>query len=212
MKILDIHTHRPSPEGILSLEPAAFRPSEYADGQLFSVGIHPWSTLEEPSETVWNALEQAVALPQVVAVGECGVDTLKGGPMFRQLLVMRRQIELSEKVGKPLIIHDVKAHDVIVGLRKDLRPSQPWIIHGFRGKQSVMKMLLDAGCMISFGEKYNEESLRAVPADRYLAETDESPLPIEEIIARHAATLATDPSLLIGRIAANTAPFIPPQD
>ena len=185
MTILDCHTHHaaPQPEGVISVTPAEATALGGSAGQLYSVGIHPWETLEAPSEQLWADLERATELPFVVAIGECGVDTLKGGPMFRQLQVLKRQIELSERLGKPLILHDVKAHDILTGLRRDLAPKQDWVIHGFRGKGSVAKMLLDAGMYLSFGEKFNPEALAIVPAGRLLAETDESPLPIGEIIA-----------------------------
>ncbi|MCM1152925.1 MAG: TatD family hydrolase [Muribaculum sp.] len=180
----DIHSHKeaPQPQAVINADPLEFKP---VDGQFYSVGIHPWHTMAAPSQDLLDALARAARLPMVVAIGECGYDALKGGPAFRQLQVFKTQIELAEEVEKPLIIHDVKAHDIIVGLRKDLKPSRPWIIHGFRGKPSVARMLLNAGCHISFGEKFNPEALAYVVdnfPDRLLAETDESPLSIDEII------------------------------
>jgi hypothetical protein len=181
--ILDIHTHReaPQPEAVVSVDPLDFDP---VAEQLYSVGIHPWNTAEAPTEEMWRRLETAVRSDSVVTIGECGIDTLKGGPMFRQLTVMKRQIDLSERIGKPLIIHDVKAHDIITGLRRDLKPRQPWIIHGFRGKPQLASMLTAAGCFISFGEKFNPETVRSVSKEWILAETDESALSIEDIIRR----------------------------
>lgn len=208
MSILDCHTHHPAPQpqGIISLTPTDYAELKAAGGllpeQAYSVGIHPWTTLDSPSPEVWEALESAAADPQVVAIGEAGVDLLKGGPMFRQLQVLKRQIELSESCAKPLILHDVKAHDILVGLKRDLLPAQPWIIHGFRGKPSVATMFLNAGMYLSFGEKFNPDSLTVVPADRLLAETDESSLSIEEIIA--ALSAATKRNLST-EIEANTS-------
>lgn len=200
MPLLDIHTHHPAPqpEAIISIPAGEFSPAE---DQFYSVGIHPWDTMAAPTEEFWKALETAASRPDVLAIGECGVDTLKGGPMFRQLQVLKRQIELSERLGKPLIIHDVKAHDVITGLRRDLMPTQPWVIHGFRGKPTVAKMLTDAGMYLSFGEKFNAESLQQTPADRILAETDESSLSITEIITVLSTAAGRD---LTEEIASNT--------
>lgn len=181
--ILDIHTHHaaPRPEAVISVTPLEFNP---LSRQFYSVGIHPWDTAEAPSGEMWQRLETAALSDSAVAIGECGIDTLKGGPMFRQLTVLKRQIELSEQLKKPLVIHDVKAHDIITGLRRDLKPSQPWIIHGFRGKPQLAAMLTAAGCHISFGEKFNPETVRSVSKEWILAETDESALPIEDIIRR----------------------------
>lgn len=210
--LLDCHTHHPAPQpsGIISISPQEYASLEadgaFPEGQKYSVGIHPWKTLEEPAPELWQILERAAADAKVVAIGEAGIDAGKGGPMFRQLQVLRRQIELSEAVGKPLILHNVKAQDILIGLRRDLNPAQPWISHGFRGKPTIAKMLLDAGLYLSYGEKFNPESLAMTPSDRLLAETDESPLSIEEIIAALSAAAGRD---LTPTISANTSRLFP---
>lgn len=188
MAILDIHTHRPAPcpEGVVSLRIIGESFEEFLAGQLYSAGIHPWDVPDLDSEKAFPQLEAIVNNPQVAAIGECGVDLMRGGPLYRQLQVFRRHVELSESVGKPLIIHCVKGDDIVCGLRRDLRPTQPWVIHGYRGKPGGASALLRAGCHLSFGEKFNPGTvafaLDTAP-DRILAETDESPLPITEIIA-----------------------------
>lgn len=194
--ILDIHTHGPAPrpEAVIALSPVGFEPIE---GQLYSLGFHPWDSGEPVTPEMWDLLDSLLDNPQVVAVGECGVDTLKGAPLFRQMQIFKRHVELSEKHAKPLIIHEVKAHDIITGLRKDLNPSQKWAIHGFRYKPSVAKMMTDLGIYLSFGEKFNAETLAAVPDELLLAETDESTLPIAEIIGRLSEVKGRDIEHLI---------------
>lgn len=180
--ILDIHSHRnpPYPEGVISCTLDAFNP---IPGQLYSVGVHPWQT-NLPDVDVWlERLSQTVTLPEVVAVGEAGIDPGKGAPLFRQLQVFKSQVDISESAGKPLVIHSVKAADIILGLKRDLRPTQPWIIHGFRGKAPTALQFTRAGIYLSFGEKFNPESPKAIPEHMILAETDESDLDIHEIIS-----------------------------
>ncbi|MDE5976029.1 MAG: TatD family hydrolase, partial [Muribaculaceae bacterium] len=82
MQILDIHTHHPAPqpEAVIAVSPAEFKP---VPNQFYSVGIHPWDTIEEVSTETWNLFEQAATHPQVVAIGECGIDLVKGGPLYR---------------------------------------------------------------------------------------------------------------------------------
>lgn len=180
--LLDVHSHHSVPDfmAIVSYEPADFNP---IPGQFYSVGIHPWSTLENPSEEVWNTLESIALRDDVLIIGESGIDAVKGGPMFRQMLVLKRQAQLAERVGKPLLLHDVKGHEQIIGLHREMKPDLPWIIHGFRGKPSVAEMLLKEGFFLSYGEKFNPESLKITPTDRLLTETDDSPLSIREIIS-----------------------------
>lgn len=205
---LDIHTHHPAPQpfGIVALAANEAASDFHSVGdQRYSVGVHPWLTAQPIADEIWGELEKLCALPEVVAIGECGIDKLKGGPLFRQINVFKRHIDLSEKLGKPLVIHDVKAHDVIVGLKNDLKPTQNWVIHGFRAKPSVAKMMTDAGIYLSFGEKFNPETPKAVPFNFILAETDESDWSIQEVIANLSLNLGRD---ITETIAVNTAEFL----
>ena len=197
--LLDAHSHRPAPypEGIISLrlltQPLP-QPDESAlePAQLYSVGIHPWDTGEAYSEEAFERLEAIAALPQVVMIGECGADPGKGGPLFRQLQVLKRHIDLSERLEKPLVLHCVRSADIILGLKRDLNPSQPWIIHGFRGKPALARQFSDKGLYLSFGEKFNPLSVMQVPPEKILAETDDSQLPIEQIIERLSEAAGRD--------------------
>lgn len=187
--ILDCHTHRnaPAANAIISASPIGF----VAQGsQLWSVGLHPWDldlycadNLRIKDE-IWVELVAASASPFVVAIGECGIDLSHGGVLATQMLAFRKQALLSERLKKPLIIHAVKAHDIITGMKRDLQPEQPWIIHGFRNKPTIAEIYLEAGCWLSFGEKFSPEALDITPTDRILAETDESALSIDAIILR----------------------------
>lgn len=182
---IDIHTHQLPQvlgEAIVNCYPETFSPKE---GGWYSVGIHPWyiTTLSDKK----NHLETIVRHPQVLAVGEAGLDKLADAPMDLQLEVFEYQARLADEVGKPLVIHLVRAADELLKLRRELRPAMPWIIHGFRGKAALAEEYLRHGFYLSFGEKYQTEALLATPADRLLIETDESVVPIEELYLRAAA-------------------------
>lgn len=209
MPTLDIHTHHaaPQPEAVVALMvQSGEKLTPLIANQKYSIGIHPWHTMEEISEQQWRALEEIASLPEIVAIGETGIDlTPRGGPLFRQLLVFKRHIEISEQLGKPLIVHDVKAHDIIVGTRRDMKPARPWAIHGFRGKKGVADMLVRAGCYLSFGPNFNPESLRSVPQERILAETDDSDVAIEEVVNNLSQAYGKE---LTDIIAENTRRFL----
>lgn len=207
MKILDLHTHHgvPQPEGIAAIR---FEGKETAldRNQLYSIGVHPWDSIRDLSETDWKLLEQMAMRPEIAAIGEAGVDLAgKGAALFKQLNLFKRQVELSERLGKPLVIHDVKAHDIMVGLRRDLKPAQNWAIHGFRGKPEVAAMLLRAGCYISFGEQFNRATLLSMPEDKILAETDDAPVDIERVISMISEVRDKD---MTDVIAENTLKFL----
>lgn len=187
MALIDIHTHHPAPQPTavvaLCLRPGE-SPAPLLPWQLYSAGIHPWDLDKEITEGMWEELERLCSLPQLVAVGECGIDIAKKEiPLFRQIQEFKRHVDLSESLAKPLVIHAVRADDIICGLHRDLKPSQPWIIHGYRGKPTGAAQLLKAGCYLSFGPIFNPDTVVSVPTGRILAETDDSPVSIEEVIS-----------------------------
>lgn len=188
---VDIHTHQlpqvPG-EAIVNCYPETFSPQE---GGWYSVGIHPWY-IAAPDDKK-NCLEALVRHPQVLAVGEAGLDKLADAPMDLQIEVFEFQARLAEEVEKSLVIHLVKATDELLKLRRTLRPAMPWVIHGFRGKAALAEDYLRHGFYLSFGEKYQAEALLTTPADRLFIETDESTVPIKELYARAAALRGMSP-------------------
>lgn len=153
---------------------------------LYTVGIHPWRVQDVTAEE-WMRLEEIAAHPQVLAIGEAGLDKCIDTPLSFQQEVFARQVLLAEQVRKPLIIHLVKAQDELLALRKALRPCQPWIIHGFRGKSQQAQQLLQHGLYLSFGEHYQEDAFRQTPLDCLFLETDESQLSLIDLYQRAAS-------------------------
>jgi len=138
----------------------------------YSVGIHPWSTVCEVPDELFDRLSTMVADPRVVAVGEAGLDALRGGPTERQEAVFLRQAAIAEKAGKPLVVHCVRRYGRLMELHKAFSPQQLWIVHGFRGKPELARQLVAAGIGISLGEP--RADIEAVVPPRLLFfETDE---------------------------------------
>ena len=131
-------------------------------------------------------LQQQLQGKQFVAVGEAGLDKLAEASMELQLAVFKEQVKLSEKLGLPLIIHCVKAMEELLAVKKESRPQQPWIWHGFRGKPEQAVQLLKKGFYLSFGEYYPDETMQIVPDERLFLETDDSLLDIEDILCQAA--------------------------
>jgi len=186
----DIHTHRTGAGNASGFCLLSCTPDEFVahGGGYYSVGIHPWQlTAAMPPEETWHLLEEAVRHPQVLAVGEAGVDKLATAPLPLQETVFERQALLAEETDKPLVIHLVKAVDELLRVRKRLLPRVPWVVHGFRGKAALAQELLHHGFYLSFGEKYQEGALNAVPLSRLFLETDESLESISRLYVRAAA-------------------------
>lgn len=200
--MFDFHTHRlltPPGTGIVCLpQEVLLHPDRWldadghlphaAEGALYAAGIHPW-WLAQPdfSYAPYEAsLRLLLQLPEVVQLGECGIDTLQGAlpaaggswqkcepaPVERQEAVFCRLVELSESCRKPVTLHCVRAFERILRLHRLLNPQQKWTIHGFRGKPQLARQLLAAGIDLSFGPRRNEESYALTPPDRRHDETD----------------------------------------
>lgn len=166
--ILDSHSHALSFPAVVNL-PLGELPQP---GFRYSAGIHPWNVGDIDS-SVWQWIEHVVDLPEVVAIGESGLDALCGADMENQILVFGKMVEISERVRKPLIIHCVRAWNHLFSVYKDMKPSQPWIIHGFRGKPELARRLLGCGFYLSYGSRFNVESLCLTPDSHLLVESDE---------------------------------------
>lgn len=167
-QITDIHTHRlTDPEHqILSVEPGEEIP---ANARYISVGRHPWHADRETSDEEWARI---LADPRVVAIGETGLDKLRGPDLETQERELRKHVALSESEGLPLILHCVKAFDRLIALKRELKPHQPWVIHGFRGGEEQARQLMEHGMLLSFGARYNEMALDAAEGMEHFRETD----------------------------------------
>lgn len=193
--IYDSHTHTPHLSAVVNRAPE--NPPE--PGLLYSVGVHPWNADKFDAQ----ALEEAVGHPQTVAVGETGLDSLRGPAIEVQAGVFQRHAGLADKYGKPLIIHCVRQIDAVVALRRSLRPSVPWIIHGFRGKPQQAVQLLRAGFYISLGSRFNADTARVIPENRLLIETDDADTAIGEVAAAVASARGVTAAEITESTAAN---------
>ena len=188
--LLDIHTHNiPATElqAIVSCSMPGIEQANDTAQQYRSLSVHPWylSASNMYSQLEWVEANATDAM--VLAIGEAGLDKCCDTPMEIQMEAFRKAVAISEKYRKPLIIHSVKTSNEIIGIKKELKPVQPWIMHGFRGKPELMNMCLKHGIYISMGEKYNTITMREVPMDKLMVETDESTTSIHTLYHRAAS-------------------------
>lgn len=189
---LNFHTHQLFSNDFLEILHV-----EYLDtsiGSFFSCGIHPWNVNDTGIQ--WDLFEQKCVHPSCLAIGECGLDFLKN-PEFKieQIEVFKRQIFLSEKLKKPMILHVVNSFDKILQIKKQSQAKQAWVVHGFNKKSNLANQLIDAGFYLSFGaHALNNSALAAtiktIPLSRIFLETDNVNIPIESVYEHVAQILA----------------------
>lgn len=169
----DIHSHDRSRElsgdTVVNLIPG----DTMMPGGTYSVGIHPWESVRNIGISELKRLVEMAGDSRVVAVGECGFDRLRGGDMEAQASLFDFQARLAARVGKPLVIHCVRAYDVLLAAARRLHPAPGmWIVHGFRGNAMTARQLLRAGMSLSLGERFNPDAAAVIPPDRLYRETD----------------------------------------
>ena len=196
--ILDIHHHGElSSEAVTSFSVE----DEIPEGEGYvSVGIHPWKIFNALD---FVALESKLSDPRVVAIGEAGIDRMRGEKIELQKRIFEVQVQMSERHCLPLIIHAVKSADILIPLRKRMSPTMPWILHGFRGKPGLAQQLLNSGFFISIGEKFNPDTVRIIPDSQLLLETDTSEYNIHQIINTIAVVREQEPEYVAGVVAKN---------
>ncbi|MBX4215734.1 TatD family hydrolase [Candidatus Parcubacteria bacterium] len=153
-----------------------------------TVGVHPTDTkaLLLPHEFETLAREH-----RVVAIGECGLDYYRGGlseeEKLRQRNIFEAQIELALAVDKPLMIHGrptkgtMDAYhdilDILYRYQKEAGERLRGNIHFFSGDAAIAHKFIELGFTLSFPGVLTfthdyDESVRAVPLERIMAETD----------------------------------------
>lgn len=213
---IDIHNHGgvPAP-GIFILETLmAHENRNPADvpGMAYTYGIHPWfidrNNLRQQIESVRKNADN----PAILAIGEAGFDKLKGADPSLQRSVFEKQVEISEEVKKPVVIHCVRAWDELLSVHKRMRPKMPWIVHGFRGNVELAMQLLTKGMYLSFWFNFilradSSKIIRALPGDRIFLETDGSDTGIIEIYGKVAGDNGIEVEELKSKILSNFKAF-----
>jgi TatD DNase family protein len=210
---IDLHTHRiKTCDNLIQIVNLDLNQSCPEHGY-FSYGIHPWvlDNADFQAKKALQALEEKLKLPQVLALGEAGLDKMHKASFKQQIELFERQIELSETLQKPMILHDVRSHNEIIALRKKRKAQQPWILHGFSGTEQDIKQLIGQGIYLSVGESLLHperkiyKSFKFIDLDYLFLETDMAEIGMEKVYEAAANLLGMDLSALQTRIFANFA-------
>ena len=154
---------------------AALNLAEKYDYIYAAVGIHP-GCLE--SNTTIDEIEQLAGNKKCVAIGEIGLDYYWDKEHAEeQKQIFAAQLELANRIDKPVIVHDREAHADTFELLKQYRPKG--VVHCFSGSGESAAELLKLGLYIGVGgvitfknAKRLPEVVEMLPDDRLLVETD----------------------------------------
>lgn len=191
MTFFDAHTHTiSSDKNVFSIVNTYSNSTNFTNA--FSVGIHPWFINKENLDNELLIVEQKLQEKNCFALGECGLDKITKTDFELQKTVFKNQILLSEKHKKPLIIHCVKAFQEIIEIKKMIKPTQIWVLHGFNKNLQVAESLLKNGFIVSFGaaiinNKKLQDVVLNISLDNFLLETDDSEVTIQEVYQKIAS-------------------------
>ncbi|MDQ7843636.1 MAG: TatD family hydrolase [Armatimonadota bacterium] len=142
-----------------------------------AVAVHPQEAEQVTAETM-DELRRLAAHPKVVAVGETGLDYVRGPDREIQRRAFRRHLRLAAELSLPAVVHCREAFgDVldILGEWKSVRA----VLHAFSGSTEFARRCVQAGYVISLGGPVTYrnarqvlEVARCVPAEALLLETD----------------------------------------
>jgi TatD DNase family protein len=174
-----------------------------------SVGIHPWEVAPNWEVAFEKIKLDAAQNPQVLAIGEAGFDRLKGPEISLQKAAFYAQASLAAQLEIPLILHCVKAHDLLMEYLKSTKNPPAILWHGWNQKPELARQLLPFPVFFSFGKQLHQPSsnvvqwLSACPLDRVFFETDDSGGEIDSIYQAASLLLQLPVTKLADQVIAN---------
>lgn len=146
-----------------------------------TAGVHPHYA-EEWSADVAAEIAMLAASPEVVAVGECGLDYHRNlSPPQVQRETLHRQLELAARVGKPVFLHQRDAHADFAAIVREHRANLSGAVaHCFTGTAAELECYLEMQMFIGITGWICDERrgahllplMRSIPSEQLLLETD----------------------------------------
>jgi len=160
-----------------ALELARTRPGEW----FATAGVHPHHAVEYTQEC--DAEMRALhAHPEVVAVGECGLDYFRDfSPRPAQRKAFEQQLQIAADTGKPLFLHQRDAHADFLAIMKQFDGQLgPAVVHCFTGTREELFDCLDRDWHIGITGwlcderrgQHLREIVKNIPANRLMVESD----------------------------------------
>ncbi|MFQ5340540.1 MAG: TatD family hydrolase [Anaerolineae bacterium] len=151
-----------------------------------TVGVDPHEAASFGDSTL-NELRELAGSPQVVAIGEIGLDYYwDKAPRRVQAGVFERQLDLARALQLPVVIHNREAHADTLAMLREWAGDHPWrgerplgVLHCFSGNVNMALEVIDLGFMISLGGPVTFKNAKkpvavaeAVPLEWLVVETD----------------------------------------
>lgn len=153
-----------------------------------ALGLHPIS-IATHTEACLHRLAECLEnrQPQLVAIGETGLDLYMEMPMFeKQQWLLREQFKLAKQHCLPMILHSRRSHDQLAGMLRKVSLPAAGVVHGFAGSLSQAQAFVRLGFSIGVGGTITYERaqktrqvMAQLPLSSLLLETDSPDMPLQ---------------------------------
>lgn len=178
------------------------------EGHYCSIGIHPWYVPEDVPMAL-DIIARMGVNSRILAIGECGLDTQCSTPMDVQEAVFKAQVQLANRLQRPLIIHCVRAYEAVCDILEACEVQVPVLFHGFHKKGPWAEILVQKGYYLSFGAvllrpaDFIYEQLASLPLAQLFLETDDKEVDIKTLYAKLAEIRKTELESIILQLQLN---------
>ncbi|BDF93361.1 MULTISPECIES: TatD family hydrolase [Pseudoalteromonas] len=154
-------------------------------GVHIAAGLHPYFLAEyQPSHLAALTEFAEQHQPQLVAIGECGIDRSIDN-LALQTQIFEHHIELANQLALPLIVHHRQSHDLIAQSFKRCKPKFGGVIHAFSGSMQQAQYYIKQGFKLGVGGVITYERAQktrsvvaALAAEHLVLETDAPSMPL----------------------------------
>ncbi|MBE6351124.1 MAG: YchF/TatD family DNA exonuclease, partial [Spirochaetaceae bacterium] len=148
-------------------------------GVYHAIGVAP-SEVNSPGNNWIKTIEDGLKLPNVIALGETGLDYYrKFGDKRSQIELFITQLEIAERMNVPVIIHNRDAGTDVFEILAERCPSAGAVLHCYSEDAEYAKKALDLNVYFSFAGNLTYKNARnlhgtllTVPLDRILVESE----------------------------------------
>lgn len=144
-----------------------------------AIGLHP-SDVKEVSFEILEEIEKLCQQPNVVAIGEIGLDYYwDKDNALQQKIWFKKQIEIANRLNKPVIIHSRDAIEDTLNLLKENPCRKGGVLHCYSSSAEMAIEFIKLGYLISLAgpvtfknARVPQEVAKIVPLTSLLTETD----------------------------------------
>ena len=144
-----------------------------------SIGVSP-SEVTYPGRDWRDKVEEGAKMDRVVAIGETGLDYYrKFGDKDSQIELFIAQLELADRLNKPIIIHNRDAGNDVLEILREKNPRRGGVLHCYSEDWTYAQKALELNLYVSFAGNLTyrnarnlHETAKNMPMDRILIESE----------------------------------------